>query len=618
MPRTGRKPFLIRIWNGIWGSLDMLRRIVVNIVFVLLLVVLFKMFFSTEKQVTIDSDTALVIRPAGHIVEQFSGDPLDRALGQAMDREEPESRLRDILQAIKSAKSDDRITQLVLNPEYIWSVGLASLQEFGAAITDFKTSGKPVIAIVENMSQHQYYFASFADEIWMHPGGFLWLDGYAQYRGFYKEALDKLAVEVNLFRVGEYKSAMEPFIRNDMSPEAIEANRYWLNSLWQQYLEGVAQNRGLPAEMLAAAIEDYAGQVKEAEGDFSKLALNLSLVDKLISRPEARAALTQSGAPGNNGSDFRQIGYREYASLRPHSGITASAGKVSVIVAEGNIVMGSEPPGVISADRTAQMIRSAARDDNVKAVVLRVNSPGGNAFASELIRRELQNIRDIGKPVVISMGDVAASGGYWISMAANEVWSNPATITGSIGIFGMIPTFPKTLARMGIHTDGVGTTPLAGAVRLDRSLGEEAREIFQISVENGYREFLQHVSLARNMSVEEVDSIARGRVWSGSQALERGLVDHSGGLQQAIDSAARHAGLGEDYAVEYIEESLSAFEQFVLNMTAPVLIKLSSGSTATSRFLGNSLVQRVLNDLSIISRADEGFTTYAHCLCSIQ
>jgi protease-4 len=289
-----------------------------------------------------------------------------------------------------------------------------------------------------------------------------------------------------------------------------------------------------------------------------------------------------------------------------------------VIVAEGNIVLGSEPPGVISADTTAQLIRSAARSDSVKAVVLRVNSPGGNAFASELIRRELQAVRDIGKPVIISMGDVAASGGYWISMAATEVWTNPATITGSIGIFGMIPTFPQTLAKLGIYSDGVGTTPLSGAVRLDRSLGEEAREIFQTSVENGYRQFLQHVALARDMSTEEVDAVAQGRVWSGSQALDRGLVDQAGGLQQAIDSAARHAGLGDDYRVEYIEEHLSSFEQFILNLTAPVLIHFNAGSTATSRFLGSSLVQQVMNDLTLISRSDEGFTIYAHCLCGVQ
>lgn len=595
----------------------MLRRIVVNIIFIFLLVLLYKALVGTDQQIQIEPDTALVVMPAGDIVEQYSGDALDRALGQAMDRQRPESRLRDILQAIRKAGNDDRITRLVLNPEYIWSIGLASLQEFGAAVEEFKTSGKPVIAFVENMSQHQYYFASFADEIWMHPGGFLWIDGYARYRGYYKEALDKLAVEVNLFRVGEYKSAMEPFIRDDMSPQAAEANRYWLNSLWSQFLDGVAQNRGLPVEMLAAAVEDYAQQVKDADGDFSLLALNLGLVDKLITRPEARSALAQAGAADKNGSGFRQIDYRHYAGMWRKAGLKGSAGKVAVIVAEGNIVMGSEPPGVISADKTTQLIRSAGQDDSIKAIVLRVNSPGGSAFASELIRRELQAVRDIGKPVVISMGDVAASGGYWISMAADEVWTNPATITGSIGIFGMIPTFPKTLAKLGIHTDGVGTTPLAGAVRLDRSLGDEAREIFQLSVENGYREFLQLVALARDMEVEEVDAVAQGRVWSGEQAIDRGLIDQSGGLQQAIDSAARHAGLGDAYRVEYIEESLTSFEQFLLNLTAPVLIRLHSGSTPTERLFNSSLVQQLLNDLEIISRPDKGFTTYAHCLCSI-
>ncbi len=619
---TKRKPFLVRLWNGFWGFVDGTRRLVFNIIFILLLVLLFKALFGAGEQFVLKPNTALVVQPYGHIVEQYSGDPLDRALSEALDRQEPEVRLRDIIKSIRAAKNDDRISRLILIPDYIWSAGLASLQELEAAVTDFKTSGKPVLTYAENMAQHQYYFAALADEIWMNPSGFVWVDGYARYRNFYKDALDKLAVEINLFRVGEYKSAMEPFIRNNMSEEAREANAYWINNLWRQYLDGVARNRGLPLEVLNRSIENYAVQLDQADGDFAAFALNEGLVDQLVSRPEFRSAVIQAGAAADRGDSFRQVYFRNYLGMVEQSRSTGKS--VAVVTAEGSIVGGDEPPGVISADATARKIRRAAHDDRVAAVVFRVNSPGGSAFASEIVRRELQSVREAGKPIVISMGDVAASGGYWISLASDEIWTQPATITGSIGIFGMIPTFPQTLAKLGIYNDGVGSTPLAGAIRPERSLTDDARRIFQRSTERGYEEFINRVAAAREMEPADVDQIARGRVWSGEQALERGLVDQLGGLQQAVAAAAKRAGLSDDYTVDFVEPRLSAFERFLVNMTAGVASVagiddwFKPSNILTSNWAKSGLVQRLLDDLSLISAADEQFALYAHCLCDLK
>jgi len=336
-----------------------------------------------------------------------------------------------------------------------------------------------------------------------------------------------------------------------------------------------------------------------------------------MARPDARNTLINMGAATDSGKSFRQIGFRNYLEFN-RSPILPGKEQIAVVVAEGNIIMGEESPGVVAADSAADLIREAAARDNVKALVLRVNSPGGNAFASEVVRRELQAVRDAGKPVVISMGNVAASGGYWISLAADEIWTNPATITGSIGIFGMIPTFPQTLAKLGIYNDGVGTTSLAGSIRPERSLTEDAKTIFQSATEHGYQEFLEKVAAARQMDKDQVHQVARGRIWSGSQAIERGLVDQSGSLAEAVASAARRAGLGENYRVEYIEPHLSTLERLLVNMTSQISSQLDIQlENPLQEWLSGSLIQNLLGDLSLISRGERDFALYAHCLCGV-
>jgi protease-4 len=614
---TSERSALTRFFLGIWHLIDGARKLVLNFIFLLILYFVVLAVMDTGDTVIIKQDTALVLRPYGNIVEQYSGTPLDQILQQATEQERSETRLRDMVEAVRRARDDDRIVRLVIVPTNMWRIGMSSLLELEAAVADFKTSGKPVVTLADNLGQQQYYLAALADEIWLHPKGMVWIDGFSAYRQFYREGLDKLEVEVNLFRVGEYKSAMEPFIRDDMSPEAKEANLFWIGSLWQQYLEGVSRNRGIPLDNLSAAINDFANGLQAVDGDFAQFALELGLVDRLVGRPEAHLELAGVGAAGSGSEGFRQLGFENYLALTEMQHRPESKRKIAIVIAEGDIVRGTQPHGTVGAVTLSEELRSVAEDSKVEAVVLRINSPGGDVFASEKIRREVQALKESGKTVVVSMGDVAASGGYWIAMAADEVWASPSTITGSIGVYGMIPTFSRPLEKLGIHTDGVGTTPLAGKLRLDRPLDSDLKRIFQHATEQTYDDFIQLVTDARPLERYEVEAVAQGRVWSGAQAKDRQLVDQTGNLRQAVDAAARIAGLGSDYAVQYKERELSGFEALLIEMTGSALAGFGVGQAGVP-LLRSTLLEDLLGDLNILARSAGEFSVAAHCLCRVE
>jgi len=609
---TEKRSPLVRAWTGFWRTLDLVRKVFLNVLFFLLLYLLY-VALRPEAPMRVNVDTTLVLRPYGYIVEQYSGSPVDRLWQEATNQLPTETRLRDLVEAIDRAANDSHIVQMVIDTDYLWGAGMASLLELEGAIGRFKERGKPVIATAGMLGRQQYYLAAQADEIWLDPNGLVWIDGYANYRNFYREGLDKLAVEINLFRVGEYKSAMEPYIRDDMSEAAREDALVWIGNLWQQYLEGISRLRGLPLDTLNAAILRFPDRVEAAKGDFARLALESGLVDRLVTGPEARQELARRGTPNIAGDSYRAVDIDTYLDTTEYMVRRKAGGNIAVIVAEGEIMSGMHSPGSIGSESIAGQLREA-RSADYDAVVLRINSPGGESFASEVIRREIQALRDMGKRVVISMGDVAASGGYWVAMGGDEVWASPATITGSIGVFGMIPTFAGTLDKIGVHTDGVGTTPLAGKLRLDLPLDPDLRRIFQASTENVYGQFIALVVSARNLSVEEVDRLARGRVWSGSQAAERGLVDRVGTLREAIEAAARLVGVGEDYRVSWIEPQLSAFEEFVLGLTADTLARLDL-EVQVAAMTRLPMLQRMLDDLRPLLRSDGTLTIAAHCLC---
>ena len=613
---TSERSFIARFFMGLWRLIDGTRKLVLNLVFFFILFIVIAALVDTDEALVVEPDTTLVLRPYGDIVEQYSGTPLDYVLMQAAETGRTETRLRDLVDAIRRAADDTRVVRLVIDPSFMRSAGLASLLEIEGAIEQFRASGKPIITLADNLGQQQYFLAAMADEIWLNPKGMVWLDGFAAYRQFYAEGLDKLEIEVNLFRAGKYKSAMEPFVRNDMSPEAKEANLHWIGDLWYQYLDAVSRQRAVPAESVGLAIDNFADRLEAVDGDFARFALELGLVDQLISRPEANMELARLGAPGEGSEGFRQIGHDSYLALTDLKQLPASKNKVVVVVAEGEIVRGRQPQGTIGAVTLAEKLRSLGEDKDVRSVVLRINSPGGDAFASEKIRREIQALRETGKSVVVSMGNVAASGGYWIAMGADQVWASPASITGSIGVFGMLPTFQKPLAKMGIHTDGVGTTELAGKMRLDRELDPDLARVFQHATDRTYADFLGLVADARKLDVAAVDEVAQGRVWSGAQAQGHRLVDSVGTLQESIDAAARLAGLGSDYSVDYDEWELSPFEAMLFEMVGSAMVRFDLGLSAPP-FLGDTLLSKILEDLKFLAASNEGLTLAAHCLCEI-
>ena len=536
---TEKRPgFLRRLFGGLWNGLDFTRRLVVNLVFLLILVlVISSMFGGGDK--ALKEKTTLVLAPKGEIVEQYSGSPADVALSKALGEEVPQTQLRDILKVLEEAAKDDNISQVLLKLDSFGGAGVSTLREVGRAIDAFQKSGKKVIAFGEYLDQGSYYLAAHADEAYVHPEGMVLLEGLGRYRNYYRSALDKLGIQMHVFRVGTYKSAVEPYLLDGPSEAAREADAYWLGDVWNVFLEDVAKARGLDAAELRRGIDELPQRVAATGGDMAQLALDEKLVDGLKTIDEMRSMLIASGAKDDEKETFRQIGMDDYLKRFPAPAAIGDAKQIGVIVAQGEILDGSHPQGTIGGHSTSDLVRKAREDKNIKAVVLRVDSPGGSGFASELIRRELELTRAAGKPVVISMGDVAASGGYWISMTSDRIYAEPTTITGSIGIFGLFPDASKTMDTLGLHTEGTTTTWLAGALDPRRPLDPRIGELLQSVINSGYQDFIGKVAANRKKTPEEIDGIAQGRVWSGNQALERGLVRRCWRLPSGARPSAR-------------------------------------------------------------------------------
>ena len=549
---------LVRLIVGAWDAMNFTRRLFFNLVFFgLLLFFALAVMFGGRPEPLLER-TTLVIAPEGNLVEQYSSDPASRALGKAFGDRNEEVQLRDLLRALDAAKDDKRIERVVLRLDKLQASGMASLREVAAAVARLRESKKEVIAFSEAMDQKQYLVVAQANQLYLDPMGGLLLEGLGRYRQYYREGLqDKLGVDVHLFRVGEFKSAAEPYILDAASEESKTADLFWMNDLWSRYLGDVAKARKLDPAQLAASIDQLPERLDAVQGDLGKYALQQKLVDGLKTRAEVDELLAKRGVADEDAEGgFRQISLDAYvASLDRVINPADQRPQVAVVVAEGEITGGEQPPGTIGGESTAALLREAREDENVKALVLRVDSPGGEVFASEQIRREVVALKAAGKPVVVSMGDLAASGGYWISMNADRIYADPSTITGSIGIFGMIPTVPRALEKIGVHTDGVGTTRLAGAFDITRPLAPEVGSVIQSVINKGYADFTGRVANARKRPVAEIDAVARGRVWSGAQAKERGLVVALGGLSEAIGDVAKRAKRGKagDYRVRYVE-----------------------------------------------------------------
>ena len=607
------------VLGRIWRALDGVRKFIHMIILFSMVLVLLGVL--APKETPLPDSGALVLAPSGALVEQLSGDPVDRAIAKAQGAEIQETLIKDVIDAVQAAKDDERITALVLQLDNMTAAGLSKLQRVSAAIEQFKTSGKKVIAVGDGYTRNQYFLAAQADELLMHPMGFVFIDGYSRYIPYFKEALDKLSVDFNTWRVGEYKSFVEPFIRNDMSEEDRESSQVWLNALWRSYQEQVVAARGLEEDALDRYANNAVALMGDAGGDTGKLALDFGLVDELLNRDEMRKRLIEvAGQDEDDENTYSAIRLGRYvASLRADQE-APKGNKVAVVVAVGNILDGTQPPGTIGGDSTAKLIRKAIEDEDVKALVLRVDSGGGSVFASDVISRAVQVFKESGRPYVASMGSVAASGGYYISMAADEIWANQSTITGSIGIGAQFPTVNRSLARLGINVDGLGTTELAGQARPDRALGEDINLLIRQSIDQGYRNFIGQVAAHRDKTVEEIDAVARGRVWIGADAHELGLVDQIGNLDQAIAAAARRAGLEEgDYEVEYLKKELEFAEQLALRL-AVVVAPLARALGIDQPFPDS--VRRIVTAIEAradaLLRLNDPKGLYALCLCDVR
>ena len=595
-PPLPRRNPIASFFVGLWDVMNFTRRLILNLLFfgllfLLLIVFLVAMGKGASSAKVLQDRTTLVIAPEGRLVEQYSTDPVSRALAKMVgDNNAEELQLRDLVRAIEAARDDKKIERVVLELDKLQPSGFASMREVAVALQELRASGKQLVAFSENMSQSQYLLAAQADEVYLDPMGSLLLEGLGRYRQYFRSGLqDKLGVDVHLFKVGEYKSAAEPYVLDAASPQAKEADLFWMNDVWQRYLGDIARARKLDAAQLAAGIDTLPEGIAAAGGDLARFALQQKLVDGLKTREEVEALLTDRGvADSDADGGFRQIALGDYLTqIDAHRSPIDNRPQVAVVVAEGEIAGGDLPAGRVGGVSTSALLRAARDDDDVKAVVLRVDSPGGEVFASEQIRREVDALKAAGKPVVVSMGDMAASGGYWISMNADRIYADESTITGSIGIFGMIPNFARSLDKIGVHTDGVGTTRFAGAFDVTRPMDPAVGRVIQSVIDKGYADFTGKVAQARDRNVEAIDEVARGRVWSGAQARERGLVDEFGGLKAAVADAATRAKLGaqDKYRVRYIEKAATPFAQFMTGF---------AGSRAGAWMLSDSGLARMM------------------------
>jgi protease-4 len=618
---------IAKVFKGIWTGINFSRRLILNILFLLLVIVFIVSLSSDGNKIIIENGSVLRLDLNGPIVEEKTYvDPIEAAIGDATSNSEAPSEilLDDIVQVIDDAAQDELISAMLLDLQEMPNAHLNKLKQITSAIERFKQTGKKVIASGYYYTQAQYYIASHADEVTMHPYGSVAIEGFGMYPLYFKEALEKLEITQHIFRVGTFKSAVEPFIRNDMSDAAKEANRVWLNALWNQYKQDVAAVRPFDESNFDETMDVYLTKMKAANGDAGKYALDHQWVDSLKTTQQIRQQLIELVGAEDEGNTFKQVSFREYLSVikPPIEFDNPITEKVAVIVAKGTIVDGERRAGEIGGDSTAALLRKARLDDKVKAVVLRIDSGGGSMFASEVIRAEVLALKAAGKPVIASMSSVAASGGYWIASAANEIWAAPSTITGSIGVFGTFMTFEKTLSKIGVYSDGVATTDMAG-FSIARPLDDKMAQIIQMSVEEAYDRFLNVVANARNMTPEQVNKIAQGRVWIASQAQELGLVDSLGNKQDAIEAAAALAKLS-NYEVKTIKQTLSPQEKMIQDIFGNVSIKSMLGLNsqkapvlATQANL-QSLVNQLSTEVEKLKDYNDPQGVYARCLvCSV-
>ncbi|MEL5564315.1 signal peptide peptidase SppA [Serratia ureilytica] len=602
------------IFRWTWRLLNFIRELILNLFLVLLILVGVGIYLSFQSSSTSTAPArgALLVDLSGVVVDQPSVNNRVRQWGRellgASSSRLQENSLFDVVDSIRKAKDDKNITGMVLQLNDFAGADQPSLRYIGKALREFRDSGKPIFAIGDSYNQTQYYLASYANKVYLSPQGAVDLHGFATNNLYYKSLLDMLKVTTNIFRVGTYKSAVEPLIRDDMSPAAREADSRWIGGLWQNYLETVAANRQLTPQQLFPGAAGVLSGLQAAGGDTARYALDNKLVDELASRTAIENQLVKTFGWDKQANDFNAISIYDYQP-KPDAN---QGGKIAVVFANGAIIDGPQTPGNVGGDTTAAELRQARLDPAVKAVVFRVNSPGGSVSASEVIRSELAAVRAAGKPVVVSMGGMAASGGYWVSTPADYIIASPSTLTGSIGIFGIINTYEKTLDTLGVHTDGVATSPLAD-IAVTKALPQEFSQMMQLNIENGYKNFLDLVAKSRKMTPQQVDQIAQGHVWLGSDAKANGLVDQLGDFDDAVKKAAELAKLQQwqlDWFVDTPSLSDMVLSQFGVSIHAMLPAAIQAMLPAPLASVANAVKEQP----GLFNNLNDPQNRYAICL----
>lgn len=602
------------IFRWTWRLLNFIRELILNLFLVLLILVGVGIYLSFQSSSTSTAPArgALLVDLSGVVVDQPSVNNRVRQWGRellgASSSRLQENSLFDVVDSIRKAKDDKNITGMVLQLNDFAGADQPSLRYIGKALREFRDSGKPIFAIGDSYNQTQYYLASYANKVYLSPQGAVDLHGFATNNLYYKSLLDMLKVTTNIFRVGTYKSAVEPLIRDDMSPAAREADSRWIGGLWQNYLETVAANRQLTPQQLFPGAAGVLSGLQAAGSDTARYALDNKLVDELASRTAIENQLVKTFGWDKQANDFNAISIYDYQP-KPDAN---QGGKIAVVFANGAIMDGPQTPGNVGGDTTAAELRQARLDPAIKAVVFRVNSPGGSVSASEVIRSELAAVRAAGKPVVVSMGGMAASGGYWVSTPADYIIASPSTLTGSIGIFGIINTYEKTLDTLGVHTDGVATSPLAD-IAVTKALPQEFSQIMQLNIENGYKNFLDLVAKSRKMTPQQVDQIAQGHVWLGSDAKANGLVDQLGDFDDAVKKAAELAKLQQwqlDWFVDTPSLSDMVLSQFGVSIHAMLPAAIQAMLPAPLASVANAVKEQP----GLFNNLNDPQNRYAICL----
>ncbi|WP_019614474.1 signal peptide peptidase SppA [Psychromonas ossibalaenae] len=602
--------------------INLTRLFIINAVFIVLIAIIVVALNVDDQTIHISDNSTLHLNLNGIIVEQKNPVNFAAELSSQMlsgeQQQIKEYQVDEVIQAIRHAQNDPKINDILLELNSLSGASINHLTDIGKALNDFKSSGKKVTAISDNYSQAQYLLASYADQIYLNPQGMVLLQGYSVYRLYFKEALDNLLITPHVFKVGTYKSFVEPFTDNQMSKASKLANKHWLNQLWKDYIDTVVTQRShsslISVQSVSPSLQELKAALKKVDGDAALYAQQAGLVDHLNNRYEIISKLQDNA--DLSGHKLNLVDYSNYQSTLPKLySPKGNSNQIALIHGSGEILAGSQDVGAIGGVSFSKLLDNALQNKNIKAVVIRLDTPGGSAFASEKIRQQVLALKQADKKVVVSMGSVTASGGYWIASAADSIVASPTTLTGSIGIFGMFASADKALNKFGIYNDGVGTTELS-TLNPTRALNPELGEIIQLGIEHGYQQFLTVVSEGRGMTVAEVNKVAQGRVWTGSDAQNLGLVDKIGGLQDAINEAAVLADL-KQYDIKVITPAVSAKQQFINEMFSSNVQQLGKSLQLNPTIL--ETLDSLQSQAAVFTKFNDPQGRYAYCpMCIIK